>query len=669
MYRDIRETVLYREAEVLFRAVRQPGTGQISDAAEVNVSPDGKRAVFTGTLVDKLEGAPPTRICLTELATGNTRVLTFGPNVDRSPKFSPDGRHIAFLSDRRKEGDFQLYLLDPASGAARPTPAVEGWVEYLHWSPDGKRILLGTAGHGADISGGQGAVTSKQLPADVPSWAPTVQTGDEFYRWRRAWVYELESDHVRQVSSANSNIWEAAWCGNERIAAAVSPGPGEGLWYSARLQVVEIETGNSREVYTPQHQMGWPAGSPSGKHLAIVEALCSDRWLVAGDLRLIETTSGNIKQVDTRGVDITCTEWRSDRQLLLAGHRGFHSVVGLYDLTLDTFREVWRSREVTTGGRYIAVSGFNTAGDCVLVGESYVRAPEIAVIREGEYQPVRSFDLGYTDQAKAIDAVEPVTWKAPDGLEIQGWLLQPKGKGPHPLILNVHGGPVWQWRPTWLGRSGATVLMLVKRGYAVFFPNPRGSGGRGQEFARHVLGEMGGADTEDHLSGLDHLVEQGIADPNRLGVTGGSYGGFMASWLITQDSRFAAAVSVAPFTNQVSEHLVSNIPNFVALFLADRYANPDGKYFQRSPIMHAHKVKTPTLNICGALDRCTPPEEALQFHNALLENGVRSVLVTYQEEGHGVRKWPAAIDYTARVVGWFEEHMSVKHPPSKAMQL
>jgi dipeptidyl aminopeptidase/acylaminoacyl peptidase len=246
---------------------------------------------------------------------------------------------------------------------------------------------------------------------------------------------------------------------------------------------------------------------------------------------------------------------------------------------------------------------------------------------------------------------------SPDGLEIQGWLLRPGGKGPHPLVMSVHGGPVWHWRPAWLGRSGVPFLMLVKRGYAVFLPNPRGSAGRGQDFIRPVLGEMGGADTYDYLSGLDHLVKQGIADPQRLGVTGGSYGGYMSSWLITQDARFAAAVPVAPVTNQVTEHLVSNIPHFVALFLADTYTNPGGKYFQRSPIMHAHKVKTPTLSICGALDRCTPPEEALQFHNALLENGVKSVLVTYPEEGHGVRKFPAAIDYAARMVAWFEEHM------------
>jgi len=132
----------------------------------------------------------------------------------------------------------------------------------------------------------------------------------------------------------------------------------------------------------------------------------------------------------------------------------------------------------------------------------------------------------------------------------------------------------------------------------------------------------------------------------------------MTAWLIGHDTRFAAAVAVAPVTNLVSEHLISNIPHFVARFLEDAYTKPGGKYFERSPLMHAHHVKTPTLNICGALDRCTPPEEAVQFHNALLENGVESVLVTYPEEGHGVRKFPAAIDFAARLVDWFETHLS-----------
>lgn len=167
---------------------------------------------------------------------------------------------------------------------------------------------------------------------------------------------------------------------------------------------------------------------------------------------------------------------------------------------------------------------------------------------------------------------------------------------------------------------------------------------------------MGGADTLDYLSGIDHLVDTGLADPERLGVMGGSYGGYMSSWLITQDSRFSAAIPMSPVTNMVTEHLLSNIPHFVAAYLDNSYSNSSGKYFTRSPIMQASKVATPTMIICGALDCCTPPSEAAQFYSALKENGVDTVLLIYPEEGHVIRGANASKDCAARVTGWFEQN-------------
>jgi len=331
-------------------------------------------------------------------------------------------------------------------------------------------------------------------------------------------------------------------------------------------------------------------------------------------------------------------------------------------LSSNRFTQAWASRELSASPRYLSVSGYNTTPDSFLAVEGFARAPEIGAIHNGQYATVKSFDCGYAQLAQSIASAESVVWTAPDGLDIQGWLLLPQGGGPYPTIMNIHGGPVSHWRSMWLGRRLVPVLMLLERGYAFFLPNPRGSSGRGQEFARRVVGDMGGADTHDYLSGLDALVARGLSDPRRLGVTGGSYGGFITSWLITQDPRFAAAVSVSPVTNHVTEHLLSNIPHFVALFLNDSYRNPGGKYFQRSPVMHAHKARTPILNICGALDRCTPPEEAVQFHNALREHSAPSVLITYPQEGHGVRKLPAAMDYAARMVAWFEHYMPAGVP-------
>jgi dipeptidyl aminopeptidase/acylaminoacyl peptidase len=657
MQRDLRSTALFREVEAFFAETRRPGEGRISDAVELSMSPDGRSAAFAGTIMDRLEGFAQTRICVAELASRDVRVLTQGSHCDRLPKYSPDGGMIAYLTDAEGEGSFQLALLDPAGGESLRAPPVHGWVEYFHWSPDGTRILLAVAGHGADISGGQGAVASRRDDEGVPGWMPTVETGDESFRWRSAWIYELAGNSVRRVELSGMNLWEMTWCGNDAIVSVVSDRPGEGHWYGATLARFELGTGQGRMMLRPADQLGWPSCSPSGDRIAVVEAVCSDRWLVAGDLRIIEVATGAVRSVDTKGVDVTFVEWRSDNVLLVGGHRGPDTVAGWLDCTSSTFVETWSNSEITTGGFYFTASGVGTDGDFGLIGQGFRAAPEIGLVTKGRYEALVSFDLGYAEHAQAIGTAVSIDWAAPDGRPIQGWLVTPKGRGPFPLVMVAHGGPVWQSRPMWLGRS-ALLLLLIKRGYAIFFPNPRGSSGFGQDFARAVKGDMGGKDTHDCLSGLDALVARGVADPERLGVIGASYGGFLTSWLITQVDRFAAAIPIAPVTNQVTEHLISTIPHFVELFLDDRFDNPGGRYFDRSPLMHARKVKTPTLNICGDLDRVTPPEEAVQFHNALLESGVKSVLVRYPGEGHGIRGFPAVIDYSARAIAWFDEHMS-----------
>jgi dipeptidyl aminopeptidase/acylaminoacyl peptidase len=208
-----------------------------------------------------------------------------------------------------------------------------------------------------------------------------------------------------------------------------------------------------------------------------------------------------------------------------------------------------------------------------------------------------------------------------------------------------------------MGRNGL-VPLLVSRGYAVLMPNPRGSSGRGQDFAQMVVTDMGGADAQDLLAGVDAMVERGIADPERLGVIGGSYGGFMSAWLVTQDQRWAAAVPIAPVTDYYSQHWTSNIGFWDRIFLGEDPQVPGGEYFKRSPVMFAGNCRTPVLQTAGGQDRCTPAGQAEEFHRALLEAGqVETELVVYPKEGHGVRQFPAVVDFATRVVAWFERHM------------
>lgn len=659
MDRDIRDTTLYREVEEYYRRALGPGFGRMSEATDPAPSPHGTVIAFTGSVLGRLEGRPESRIGLVGLETGEVRQITRGPGDDRLPVWSPDGRFLAFLSDRAERGRFQVYLLEAgAVGEAVAAPDVPGTVEWLAWSPDGSRLLLGVAGVGADQAGAQGSGTTGRRPEDEPPWLPDVESSADAEReGRRLWSYEPGGDPPAALSRPGLNVWEGAWCGNGAVAAIVSEGPGEDAWYSAPLALIDVASGRERVLVQSEVQLGVPAASPDGRRLAVIEAACSDRLIVAGDLLLLDPADGSARRVDTSGVDVTALVWRDGDRLVYLGIRGLSSVCGEVDVRSGGTTEVWASGE-TCGEWY--PGGAPIGEDAVaVVLHSYERPPEIAVIRQGKAETVAS--LGH-EGSRFVQEVggrmEELSWSAPDGEDIQGLLLLPDGPGPHPLVVSVHGGPVWAYRSMWLGARG--VPLLASRGYAVLFPNPRGSSGRGRAFAEMVVGDMGGADAGDILAGVDALVEREIADPARIGVTGGSYGGFMSAWLVTRTDRLAAAVAVSPVTDWYSQHWNSNIGHWDSEYLGADPTAPAGPYRDRSPVMLAHRVSTPTLLTAGLRDRTTPPGQAVEFYRALRHRGVECAVVLYPEEGHGVRAFPAAVDLTARMVEWFERHMPAR---------
>jgi dipeptidyl aminopeptidase/acylaminoacyl peptidase len=293
-----------------------------------------------------------------------------------------------------------------------------------------------------------------------------------------------------------------------------------------------------------------------------------------------------------------------------------------------------------------------------VIRDDYDVPQQIAIVGSGADQVLASLAHAGTEYVRSVaGSAANVAWNAPDGTEIEGVLCTPAGDGPFPLVLDVHGGPIGAYQRSWMMGSNA-VPLLVSRGYAVLLPNPRGSSGRGQEFAAAVVGDMGGADTYDYLSGIDAMIERGIADPARIGTMGVSYGGFMSAWLVTQDQRFKAAVAGSPVTEWYSFTFTTNIPRWGLWFLDN--ADPEeagSQVHTRSPVMHASKARTPTLLTAGAKDRCTPAGQAREFYQALIGHGVDSELVIYPGEGHGVRQFPAVTDYLTRLVTWFEKYM------------
>lgn len=658
MEQDIRNQPCFREARQYFGDIHAPNGNAPTDAADVCAEPSGRRIALTGTFFGDLDSAPVTRVCIVDAASGNVRQLPCPANSDRLPRWSPNGEKLAFLSDRAAAGNSQLCLApsDDLDNAAA-TPEIGGFVEYLQWSPDGSKILLGVAGFGADLAGYQGGDKVSAEKSDLPDWIPHVDTGDAKNLWRSIYVHDIETGDTRRVSAPGQNYWEACWLGEDSFLCVVTDSHGEGSWYRAKLRRFGLDGSDKGVVFSPQDQIGLPAASPSGAFACITEAVCSDRGIVCGTLRLIDMANGDVSAIDTDGVEVTAAIWRDENTLLYSGHRGFETVVAEYSVADGNVTTHWCGANRTFGAWYPSVWPYPNGG-AIAVGEAYDIAPELVSLIDTNYSVITSFaSEASRDAGFCLSRVEPVTWSARDGLEIQGWLIRPHGEGPFPLVVDIHGGPVWQCRNRWAGRlRGAK--MLADHGIASLYPNPRGSSGRGQDFARLVKGDLGGEDSYDYLTGCDALVERGIADPFRLGVTGISYGGFMSAWLITQDERFAAAVPISSVSNWYSLHRTTQIPYFDECFLGASAYEAGGKFFHRSPAMFAANVKTPTLQLTGARDQNTPPTQALEFHRSLLEQGVRSVLVTYPTAGHGIRSYPEVIDHTARYVGWFLEYLT-----------
>lgn len=662
MERDLRTSPLYQEVEEHFRKVYEPGFGRVTEPSDPRPSPDGRWVAFTGSIWEKLEGTAKTRICLAAVPGGGggglgaTKEVSSGPEHDAGPRWSPDGSRLTFLSDRREKGRMQLFSLSAGGlGEAEALPEIDGTIEEHAWSPDGSRILVRTAGMHADGAGadGSGALESDR---DLPEWVPAVDSWEDRQVWRRLWVVDVASGQVRMLSREGLNVWEADWCGDDAVVAVASEDPGESAWYDSPLVLIDAATGADRVIATSDVQFGLPVGSLDGTRAAVVEAPCSDRQLVSGRAVVIDLATDARREIEIEDADLTWLGWRTNGGLAYTMLRRGDTVFGEIDAGTGERTETWSTTEsVGSWAPYAAVVGED---GFAFVRQGFDRPAEVAIVQQGADGTVASFRHEGHDHARGlIGRAERLTWTASDGLEIDGFLLAPAGEGPHPLILYVHGGPVWSYAE-WFPRP--YLAWLVARGFAILMPNPRGSTGRGRAFLEAVIGDMGGGDAHDDLAGVDAVIERGFADPDRIAVTGGSYGGYMSCWLPVVDQRFKAAVAMSPVTDFYSEHWNSNIGAWDAWFLGGEPQDGTTQYQERSPVFLADRVRTPTFLTAGTEDRCTPPGQAIEFYRALCANGVPAEVAIYPGEGHGVRKLPAFLDLVTRSTAWFERFMPAR---------
>jgi dipeptidyl aminopeptidase/acylaminoacyl peptidase len=609
-------------------------TMQLLRPGEVALSPDGTRIAFAVSASFREQG----KAIETRLWSGDVDGELRPGEAGSLPRFSPDGSRLAYASDRGHEGRLSVWV------GRKELGEIPGSVEEICWSPDGSRLLVLAADLGADMAGAQSA--KKIEEAGTEEQDPKVFRPARF--WRRLWLVDAESGETQDVTPEGVNVFEFGWAGG-KAAAVCTDEPSESAWYDAWIGLIDLEARSVERVHTPKWQLQSPRVSPGGR-VAFVEGFSSDRGTLTGTV-----------QVAGRGplapeLHATRIDFADEDTLWVAGWRGAGSFAGR--LALDGSYEELAGGEVTLGPRYSPAVAASADGSRVATAWESAEEPlEVVLFEDGERRTLTSLNAELAPKLATIDW-RAYRWTSFDGLEIEGLLGLPRDRadGPLPLLVDVHGGPTGSWSWQFAPAYGFP-QMLAGIGYAVLLPNVRGSVGWGPEFAEANLGDMGGGDLQDILTGIDALAADGLVDDKRVAISGGSYGGFMSSWAVTQSDRFAAALPFAVVTDWVSFHFTTNIGQFDRLYLqADPY-DPDGDYTRRSPLYHASKCKTPTLIIHGEDDLCTPLGQALEFYNALVEAGCETELVVFPREGHGWTEYGHQIEAWDRIRAWLERHV------------
>lgn len=617
----------------------------IASPSDVQISPDGQFAAFVLGKANKPDKDVPFHkaIYLVDIETGETRPLTGKATLtNESPCWSPDGRWLAFTSNRANRDETQLYLLDMHGGEAQALTDLRGNVLTPKWSPDGCSIAFLCSG------------TDEREKRPDPD--PIVHDAEP--RFNRIWVLNRDTNNLRAITPETCHVFEYAWSPDSSsltIITSPHPNPYEG-WYSAQLHTVQIASGEVRQVCTTKHQIGRPTWSVDGSAIAFVSGVMSDEGNVSGEVFVVPAGGGEPRCVTpTIDLSITWIEWR-DRGVLFGARQIDSTVLGWLDPVSGTTRPISKGMYGINGfgPQQVHVARNDTF---VAVRESFMEPPNVYLgsLDTGEWRQLTHLPIDLA--AFPPLHVENAYWRGPDGTPVHGFLIYPADYVPgkrFPLFLHVHGGPSWSYVPRYLN---PWERLMLARGCLVLMPNPRGSWGRGHDYQSANVGDLGGGDWQDCNAGVDYLIERGLADPERLVVGGWSYGGYLAAWAITQTDRFRCAIVGASITNYESNYgVVSNREWQTTMFGSNVYDDVE-LHRSRSPMTYVRRVKTPALIVHGERDIYAPPEQALEFYIALKHFGVPTQLVIYPREPHGFTEQAHQIDLYRRIGAWVDRYL------------
>ncbi len=633
------------------------GPATVRNYREAAISPDGQRVAWVEVLDGAGGPAGSSGIFVADLAAGEGMPRRVTANDDKtgcaehSIAWSPDGKQLAFLSDRDRSGQLQIYVAPADGGPARRLTTVSGFLTDPRWSPDGARLgILFTQG------------ASRANGPLQPGEAQTGVIGEKVLEQRLSTI-ELSSGELRQVSPPDLYVYEYDWSPDgTRCIAIAAHGSGDDHWYVAQLHVIAMATGEARPILDPKMQVAVPRWSPDGRTIAFIGGLMSDEGANGGDIYLVPATGGTARDL-TPALDGSASwlGWHpSSASILFAEHRDGGSGLARVDLDGSVTR-LWQAAErvaATGSGMALTVSASRDQATLALIRQAFRQPPEVWAGAPGRWRAVTHANR---EARPEWGDAESLHWKS-DDFEIQGWLLSPRDFEPgrrYPLIVLVHGGPSSATTPRWLGADSLPAT-LSRRGYYVLMPNPRGSFGGGERFTRANIKDLGYGDLRDILRGVNEVVRTRPVDEKRLGITGWSYGGYMTMWAVTQTGRFAAAAAGAGICNWQSYYGQNGIDQWLIPFFGASVYDDPAVYARSSPITFIKRAKTPTLVLVGERDVECPVPQSQEFHHALKTFDVPTQMVVYPGEGHMIARPEHRRDVVERTLTWFDRYVGLE---------
>lgn len=632
------------------------GFDEIADRlipADPQVSPDGRHVAFTVAKANHTGDGIERAIWLSRDRASATR-FTGGKATNESPRWSPDSTTLLFVANRDDKEKQGLYLLPIDGGEAQRLGDLDGDLSDPSWSPDGATIaVLRTDPETADEK------KRKEEKDD-----PLIH--EEDVKRVRLWLVDAATGTARQLTFGDVSVWDYAWTPDSRQLVIITTG----------IHVVN-------ELFRKQSLWLVPAGGGLRTHLAdfqdgVRSPVIRERQgeqvvaVVAGERVEDPATgiwtvplAGGTKTNVTKGFQgtyYTLVADPADATMVFAAvvegtrQRIYRVSAETGAMTAVTPANVVE-RGSLTGGPTVSQGGTTIA-----FGWSAMDAPVEIFVADLGRDATTLTDFG-KDFSGRLSPAERVTWESTDGVEIEGLLVRPKDvpEGTRlPLIVEIHGGPQWQWEDRIMLDWHDWAQMLASRGYAVLLPNPRGGTGRGSEFEKLLFGDVGGGEAQDVISGAKAMVERGIADPDRLGIGGWSWGGYLTAWCITQTDIFKAAVMGAGVANLISDHGAGDIAEAnMTMYPGHPWTHWD-LYAKGSPVRYATNVVTPTLIVHGENDVRVHPSQGQEYYRALKEVGVPVQFVRYPREGHSFRERAHQVDLMKRIVAWYEKYIPTK---------